>query len=74
MGDQDGPDLGNVVIELDRAVAGRKLWTVPSASVTIASEAGSVAGIEVTLPGGRRMFLLAANVLAIIDATTEGAE
>jgi hypothetical protein len=71
MGNAPGADMGNVTVHLSEAIEHKKAWTVPSANVIVASEAGSVAGLEIELPGGRRLFILAANVLGIIDAAEE---
>jgi hypothetical protein len=74
MGDQDGVDMGRVTIYLGGPVEHRQVWTVPSAAVTIAAEAGNVTALELVLPDGRRAIIPAANVLGIVDAAEESAE
>jgi hypothetical protein len=74
MGNAPGVDRGDVTIFLAEPVEHRKSWTVASGAVVVSAEAGNITGLEVTLPDGRRLFLLAANVLGIIDAAEEGAE
>jgi hypothetical protein len=74
MGNAPGVDRGNVTIFLSEPVEHRKSWTVPSGAVAVAAESGVIAGLEITLAGGRRLFLLAGNVLGIIDAAEESAE
>jgi hypothetical protein len=73
MGNVPGADQGDVTIYLAAPVEHLKAWTVPSAAVTIAAEAGNVTALEIVLPGGRRAIIPAANVLGIVDAE-DGAE
>ena len=53
-------------------VDGHKSYRVASGSVTLAAEGGNLIGAQLTLPGGRRLFIPAANIAGIIDSAGEG--
>jgi hypothetical protein len=44
-----------------------RAFTVPSADVVVCAEAGCLVGVGLMLPGGRRLFVPGANVVAILD-------
>lgn len=67
-GNQPGANRGDVLVELVEPVSGEKVFRVPSGSVTVAAEQGQLVGVQVTLGDGRRMWLPATNVAAVIDA------
>lgn len=68
MGNAEGEQQGDVVLWLTGPVAGERSVQVPSASVSLAAEAGVLIGFEVTMPDGTRAFYPAGSVLAIVDA------
>jgi hypothetical protein len=67
IGNRPGAQQGDVLIELLSPVAGVQSITCPSSAVTIAAEAGQMVGLLV-FQHGRRLFIPAANVGAVIDA------
>lgn len=71
-GNEPGAQRGDVVVTFLQPVGGVGEVTVPSGDVAIAAEAGSVNGIQIKLPDGRRLFAGWANVAGIIDAPAEG--
>jgi len=70
MGNAPGAQQGDVVIHLAAPIGGEHSFRVPSASVAAAAEGGSFLGLLMTLPDGRRMFVPAGSVPAVIDAPT----
>ena len=68
MGNKPDLNQGDVVIELDKAVAGQQSITAASEDMIIGAEAGQVVGLFVTLEDGRRLFIPGINVTAIVDA------
>jgi hypothetical protein len=71
MGNRPGDHDGDVTVYLIQPVEGCGSWTVPSGNVAAAAEAGSLVGIALELPDGRRAFIPGANVLAVIDAPAD---
>lgn len=67
-GNAPGAQRGDVVVTFLQPVGGVGEVTVPSSEVAIAAEAGSVNGVQVRLPDGRRLFASWGNVAGIIDA------
>lgn len=73
-GNAPGSQLGDVVITLALPVGGLQEVTVPSRSVQVAAEAGSLIAVQLVLPDGRHLFVPATNIAGIIDAPTGEAE
>jgi hypothetical protein len=67
-GNLPGTDAGSVTVHLNAPLEGRKTWELPSADCTIAAEAGSVVGLVLELDSGRRVFVPAGSVVAVIDS------
>jgi hypothetical protein len=69
LGNAPGPQAGDVTVYLAVPVEGLGAsFTLPSADIAAAAEGGSLHGFEVTLPDGRRGFLPASAVIAVLDA------
>lgn len=72
-GNAPGAQQGDVVVTLLQSVGDISEVIVPSGDVSIAAEAGSILGVQVKLPDGRRLFVMGNNVAGIIDAPPQKA-
>lgn len=68
LGNEPGNQQGDVLIELAAPVEGQSSITCPTDTLNIAVEAGVLLALHVVLPDGRRVFIPAQNIAAIIDA------
>ena len=70
-GNAPGAQQGDVIVTLMQPVGGVQEVTVPSGDVTVAAEAGNLIGVQLKTPGGRHLFVSAANLAGMIDAPAD---
>ena len=73
-GNKPGAQQGDVIVSLIKPVGGIDEITVPSAGVILAAEAGQLIGVQLITPGGRHLFIAAANLAGIVDAPLDSEE
>lgn len=74
MGNQPGLNVGEVVIELGRDVAGMSSVQLDSSKLTVAAEGGQVIGVFLVLDDSHRLFVPWSNVTAIYDAPAKASK
>jgi hypothetical protein len=70
-GNAPGAQQGDVVVTMMAPVGGVQEVTVPSASVSVAAEAGNLIGVQVMMPDGRHLFIGPNNLAGMIDAPVD---
>lgn len=71
IGNAEGSDAGDVVLELAAPVGGESLIRVSTNDVKAQVNGGELVGLTMILPGGRRAFIPWGNIAAILDAPSE---